>query len=245
MRSKTLVMGLLLACLVSAGVAAQELKFTAIESEPYFASTLPENGFLAAVASEAFKRAGYTMKIDYRPFARALQEAKRSPYTGIFGFYHNEEREADFLYSSPLFNIEIVFLGLKKNRISYQTLGDLAGKSVGVLNGADNGPDFNAATNIRKDVAQNKPSNVRKLLAGRVDLIVEIKDIALKIISDEKAEDLVEVVGKPLQVKPLYIGFARSNPDAAKLKSAFDQGLAAMKKDGTFNKIRDKFGIAK
>jgi len=233
--------------LCAGSLAAQTITLTTIESKPYWASDLPDQGFLVSVAREAFKRAGYTLDLRYVPFARALAEAKKGTYNGIFGFYYAKDREADFLFSEPLWSVEVVFLALKSRKIKYESLKDLSPYTIGVLNGADNGADFNGADYLKKDVVPGKASNVKKLLAGRIDLMVEIKDIALKLVAEEGNAnvDLVEMVGKPLQVKQLFIGFAKANGDAATLKAQYDKAFLAMLKDGSYDKLREKFGFSK
>ena len=226
--------------------SAQKVTFTTIESEPFWGSQLANDGFLAAVSREAFKRAGYTQQLRYLAFSQALVEATGGlDCLGIFGFYHTPQREATFLFSEPLFSVEVVFVGLKSKRLKYSNLNDLNGLTVGIISGADYGPEFAAATGFRKYQSRDKPSNMKNLLAGQVDLILEIREVALGLAEDEKALDKVELVGAPLQVKPLYIGFTKALSKSPQLKADFDKAFLTVQKDGTYEKLRAQYGLRK
>jgi ABC-type amino acid transport substrate-binding protein len=62
-------------------------------------------------------------------------------------------------------------------------------------------------------------------------------------VAKSNSADLVEVVGKPLQVKPLYIGFTKKNIESEKYKADFDKAFLSLKADGTYNKIRAQYKI--
>ena len=48
-------------------------------------------------------------------------------------------------------------------------------------------------------------------------------------------------LAKPLSSRKLYIAAPKENPGSKNLIAKFNQGLAAIKKDGTYQKILDEY----
>jgi hypothetical protein len=54
----------------------KEVTLSAVEQPPYVGMDLPNNGYAGQVATEAFARVGYSVKITFFPVTRAAQLAK-------------------------------------------------------------------------------------------------------------------------------------------------------------------------
>ena len=100
----------------------------------------------------------------------------------------------------------LVFCKKKGADVSYKTLQDLKPYRIGVVRGYVNTPEFDAADYLRKDIANSDELNLRKLLKGRVDLVVIDKFTAQHILSTAIPEgvDAIEFLEPHLQEKPLY-----------------------------------------
>lgn len=62
---------LLLLGLPSRSFAGRDLNLVATNYPPFYADSLPEQGGVAQVVKEAFKRQGYNASVKFYPFARA------------------------------------------------------------------------------------------------------------------------------------------------------------------------------
>lgn len=232
---RLVVTGLSLASILT--VCAQQEKTVTLASldwEPYIGTKLPKQGCVAQIATEAFKTQGYQVKIDFLPWARAVASAKEGTHDGLFPEYYDEERLKDFVYSQPFKGGPVGFLKRKDAKITYATLEDLKPYKIGVVRGYVNTVEFDKATYLKKEEVDADLQNLKKLNAGRLDLIVIDKYVASYLAKQELGADAVnfEFLSPPLEEKSLYIAFSKKAPDSAAKLSAFNKGLEAITKSG-------------
>jgi polar amino acid transport system substrate-binding protein len=79
---------------------AQTLKIATTDWEPYVGKALKGEGFNAEIITEAFKRAGYTVKIDFMQWDKAIEDATKGTYDAVFPEYYSKDRAKDFIYSN-------------------------------------------------------------------------------------------------------------------------------------------------
>ena len=202
---------------------------------------------MAELVREAFKRSGYNLKIAYYPWARVVKMAKDGAVDGYFPEYYSDELKEDFFVSSPIPGGPLGFFKKKGKSISYSTLNDLRPYSIGVVRGYINTAEFDAADYLKKDEANDDLQNFKKLLAGRVDLIVADKYVGLYTMATylpDKAGE-VEFISPPLEAKDLYLCISKKSNQASALIQAFEAGYQSMIKDGTTTAIIEKAGLGK
>lgn len=78
---------------VSAEQAKDTIQISTINWEPYSGEKLPNHVFFSELITEAFSRVGYRVEFKYRPWARALKEAKNGDVHGVMNTYWKKERE--------------------------------------------------------------------------------------------------------------------------------------------------------
>lgn len=201
-----------------------------------------EGGWLVEVTTEAMRRMNYDVTVRYMPWARALQTVSAGQAEALLGAYYTRERAAKMLYTASIGSSDVMFFKLRTANISYQRLEDLSGHVIGTINGASYTPEFDHAAFLRKEPAQNFNTNIRKLLLGRVELILEKRSVmakALQELSPEVAEQIV-ALDKPLVSARFYNAFSMSFPDAERKVADFNTGLALIASDGTLQKIMAK-----
>jgi len=71
----------------------------------------------------------------------------------------------------------LVLCARKELKIRYNSLKYLAPYRIGVVNGYVNTPELDRADFLKKDGVTNDLQNIRKLVRGRVDLILEEKNL--------------------------------------------------------------------
>ena len=158
----------------------------------------------------------------------------------------SKERERIFIVSDAYPGGPLGFFRLKKTPITYSRLTDLKPYRIGVVRGYVNTEAFDAATYLDKEAATNDLTNFRKLLYGRLDLVVADKFIGWYLIHAHFAADAgrFAFVTPPLAEKSLHICFGRGVARVVTKAAAFNAGLKAIKADGTLNAIRIRHGFA-
>lgn len=72
------------------------LVFAICNWEPYYSESLPNGGVIVDITRQAFKRSGYNIKIQWLPWARALNLTKNYELDGIIGAWYTRNRAQFF-----------------------------------------------------------------------------------------------------------------------------------------------------
>ncbi len=228
----------------AASAFSQTLTLATLNWEPFYSENLPEEGFFTALSREAFKRAGYEIKVEFMQWTRALAMAKKGKYDGLLGAYHNAERENYFIFPEPAAHNEEVFLQKKGKGITYTSLEDLKPYKIGGLVGG--APLKELAEKGFKTEGAKDLQSIKKLHAGRIDLMVYGKQnfyFSLKNMADYTPyQDAFEVLEPPFKSYGLYCPVSRKRTDAREIVDKFNAALKEMKADGTYEKILTRFG---
>ncbi|MCA9974649.1 MAG: ABC transporter substrate-binding protein, partial [Anaerolineales bacterium] len=103
---------------------------------------------------------------------------------------------------------------------------------------------FKAADYLQKEAAERDEQNLRKLMLNRLDLVVVDQFVAESVIAQiPEAEDSLEFLSPPLDVKPLYLILSRNTENSAQKLADFNEGLRQIIADGTVAKIMEKHGL--
>ncbi|WP_432453675.1 substrate-binding periplasmic protein [Agarivorans sp. QJM3NY_29] len=205
-----------------------------------------QTGILIDVINEAFNRAGYTVEIQLMPWARCLKSVKSGDVDGIFSAYLTDERQEFMSYTSEVLITQVqAFFVSSNSTVTYDgDLTKLVDKSIGVINHTSYGPKLDAALAeglfSKIDVAQNSKSNVRKLLAGRVDLIPSYRHVVLSTAKSLGEINKIRQLSPNLEAVPSYLAFTRKR-DFTQLIADYNKALASMKEDGTYDMIFNKY----
>ncbi|SDH32106.1 substrate-binding periplasmic protein [Propionivibrio dicarboxylicus] len=203
-------------------------------------------GFSVDVVREAFARIGEPLRIDAYPVARAIAYYEAGKVDGLFTIKPTEARRARMLFTRhPVLKQDFVLFGLRESDPAYvDDLSALAGMTVGVVTGLTYGERFAQAVRagvLRADDATTLAQSLRKLLAGRVDLVISSRAVGQQAIRDLGLEARVEVKGAPVESAYSYLALQPGiHEDIAR---RFDQALDDMQRDGTLRRIERAHGL--
>ncbi len=202
---------------------------------------------LLEITDVVFRTVGYDPKFVLMPWVRALSGAISGQYDVLLGAYYNEERAKHLLYSKPIGSSEVVLLKLKSRDITFKTVEDLKPYKIGHIRGSRVSDAFDAAEKeyLQVEYATDSLPNIKKLLAGRLDLVVE-KKARLQFLLNTVFKDyayLVDYVQPSFDTNYYHICVSKKNPHAEQIIADFNRGLQMIRDDGTFRKILDKHGI--
>lgn len=203
-------------------------------------------GLSVELLEEAFRRCHRAIHIEILPWARALAETRSGHADAVFSTLKTPEREAELIFSDETLVALDSSLFIRHGApVAYR--GDLAalkGYAIGILNGTSSGPAFDAAVTSgalpHVDRANDTETNIRKLLAGRIDLMASDRYVALYYLRRAGLADRVEELAPPLQRDQSYLAFHRDARLFA-VRSDVDSALAAMKKDGSYQRIVERY----
>lgn len=227
---------------------AQTVTVATLDWPPYVGADLKGKGFNAEIITEAFKRVGHTVKIEFMEWDNAIAKASQGKCDAVFPEYYSKDREKDFIYSNFFSNSLLVFYkpkGAKVNYTSPKNLKDLAPYKIGVVKGYINTEEFDKAAYLKKVEADSDEANLKKLANKELDLIVIDKLVAQHIIKRDMpgAASQLEALNPPLVIHPLFVIFPKKNPQSKKLCDDFNKGLEMIIKDGTVKAIMGRSGL--
>jgi len=206
---------------------------------PYCGQALPNFGFSNDLVVQAMGRTGHKVTVVFVPWARALSGAMDGYYDILPSVWYSPERGNALLFSEPYVVSRLVFVTRKDSPFDYTRLEDLAGKTVGIVNGYEYGKAFRTSTLFTRDVANSTVLNLTRVAAGRIDLTVE-DELTLRYLFKTTALDLANrlVLSRgALSEQEMHMAVSKKRVDAGRLVADFNQGLAQMKQDGSYDAL--------
>ncbi|HWP94617.1 MAG TPA: ABC transporter substrate-binding protein [Gammaproteobacteria bacterium] len=232
-RYAVLVVLLLAAASLVAAPQDATVRLASLEWPPYTGAQLPEQGTSSAVVRAAFAAAGYRVEIDFFPWSRAVLMA-RSPdsgYDGYFPEYYAAHLERDFFFSKPIGEGPLGFAHLVNRPLEWNSLDDLAGTRIGVVQDYVNTEEFDrrvAEGRLTVEAVTSDRLNVRKLLRGRLPVIVIDRNVLEYWLRHDEfsraGAGQIAFNDRLLAVKKLYVCFTRT-PRGQQLLQAFNAAL--------------------
>ncbi len=232
--------------------ASGEVILTSGDWPPYVFETGNDKGPMADIVMAAFKEVGVTPKIVFYPWKRAEDEVRQGKAFAAFPYAITDERKKEFDFSDPMYVVKAKFFYNKKyhpDDISFEELEDLRDYKIGGMLGSWYEPYFKEA-GLQAEYVNGMDQNIQKLALGRIDLTVDEENttwfLIRKLYPDEA--DQFATLEKPLEqpglVNELSLLVSRSYPNSAELLKQFNTGLAAIRANGTFKQILEKYQIA-
>ena len=216
---------------------SQDLTIISEENPPFnFNKDGVFTGSSAEVVREIMRRLNQPAGIEVMTWARAYQLALTQPNVVLFSTARTEEREDLFHWIGPIYKVRFGFYARKGSNIVLTCLADA--RKVGAI--ATYKDDVREQllktkgfTNL--DSSKSPASNLKKLLAGRVDLWL-YSNLGVRSVAEQigiNPDDLQFV----LPFKDVFAYIAISKGTTLAVVGQWKATLEAMKRDGTFEKI--------
>ncbi|AHL77261.1 amino acid ABC transporter substrate-binding protein [Stutzerimonas stutzeri] len=237
--------GLLLSLAISLGAHAGEVQLvTGDDYAPLTGKSLAGAGVMSEVVQAAFARSGMSSSLAWQPWNRGYLMTRRGEYDATFPYIRAERRERDFLYSAPLY-------------VSEQHLFSRAGDALELEDLARNGQlrlchplGWQLPRGVQAQVEQgllirHSPPGLAEcaqlLLLGRDDLFVA--DLLLghhALLSTGATGWRFHVSRSVLSRQTMHLIVPRSRAGAKALIERFDQGLAALRASGDYQRLIER-----
>lgn len=205
------------------------LPFTGAEGEPRVALTLTEN---------ALERAGYQSTTAFVPDGQLTPKLQHGDYDGSAALWKSEDREQFLLYSKPYLENRLVLVARKGTDVSANSLAALKGKTVALVEGYAYGEAVDSAAETRFFRGKNTHDNLQALLAGKVDYVL-LEELVVEYLFEQQPKEArarLEAGKVALVKRTLHFAVRKAFPDAQRVIDRFNDAIAGMVGDGTYNK---------
>lgn len=188
-----------------------------------------------AVMTEA--KLPYSLRL--YPWERVKRMLDRSEVAMAFQFAGTPERMQQYELVGPIRTGSTIFMTTAKTAIdNWKTLDDLSPYVIGQVRGYAYQSAFDQAELSRDTSAQNPRQLVSMLLAGRIDIIVGDRVQLMYFVREQRAEQNVRILPKPLVEMPRYVAFAKG--DTARAKQ-FSAALERLRQAGSLDVIYQRW----
>ncbi|MEB0079025.1 transporter substrate-binding domain-containing protein [Pseudomonas sp. CCI3.2] len=238
-------MGLLGLLLMAHGAEAQTLRLVGDAWPPFTDVNLANGGLATDLVSTALKRAGYTTEFEQVPWARALFGLGEGRYDVLVDAWFNHDRTLLGEFSNEYLLNRVRFLKRKDSPIVFDNLQQLHPYPIAVVRGYAYSLAFDNDAELQKVPVHSFSMALQMLEAGRVALTVEDEYVARYNLNNESQQvrDSVEFLPRSLSENSLHILVSLKNPDHAQIVANFDREIAAMKADGTYDRLFREHGL--
>jgi polar amino acid transport system substrate-binding protein len=205
------------------------LPFTGAQGEPRVALTLTES---------ALERAGYQASTAFVPDGQLTPKLKHGDYDGSAALWQGEDREEFLLYSKAYLENRLVLVARKGADVSAQSLKELKGKTVALVDGYAYGDAVDSARETRFVRGASGHDNLQSLLSGKVDYAL-LEELVVEYLFEQQAKEAnarLEVGKVPLVKRTLHFAVRKNVPEAQQIIDRFNDAIASMVGDGTYNK---------
>lgn len=221
---------------------AETLRLATGELPPYASEHQPDQGIALDIVRKAFGLMGYDVSYTFKPWMRSLEEAREGKWDGTAHWGRNAQRDAGFLVSDNILTEQWVFVyrqdAAATARFDWKVISDLAPLRIGAVQFNTYTPEFWTLQRdgaLKVDFAVDDVTNLRRLVAGRVDIVPMERNMACFLMKTQFAPaDVVSLRAHPRLLTnqfTTHLMLSAKLPQSAQRMKAFNQGLRIVQKD--------------
>ena len=238
---KWMVLGILFAMGLSAGAA--QITLVADTWCPYNCepdSELP--GFMVEAATLILGAAGHEVKYSLiNDWDQAMEDARAGTYAGIVGASISDAE--DFIYPEESMGVSRNLMYARKGDAwKYGGPASLSGKKAVALSGYTYGDEVDGWLKDNATYVETLEQAVEALLSEKADVLFENEYVMSLFALQNNIQDSIEVAGE-LESDDVYVGFSPAFPESKEYANILTEGLKAMKADGSWKALLDKYGL--
>lgn len=192
------------------------------------------NGVQIEIAQQIRQRTGLDFDIRLYPPKRAAQLFGNGEVDGIFPDTGTGD-EPSAIRSDSFAQVRFHAL-LRRDRPPVLGIGDMHGLRVGLVNGYAYPNELLRDPLVTLDYTNTADAGMRKLLAGRLDVLIEDGRTLFALLRRHGQQAELRVSRYPVFVIDAHFSFQASDA-GRRLVSAFNQALEQMRRDGTLARI--------
>ena len=212
------------------------------EYAPYIDKSKSDHGFMTKIVQMAFEKSGMSSKVEFSPWKR-IEEVEIDKNKRVsFAFIKTPARESKWFYSDNIMSATTVFVARKGIGFKWNTIDDLKAYKIGISRGYSYGGSFDSMkSKLQVFEASSDETNIKKLVAGRIDIFPVDPFVGAQIVRDKLSPDAagkLEIIEKPsLSDDSMHAVCAKSYGKCKMIIDKFNSGLSKMKADGSLDHI--------
>lgn len=226
--------------------AEESVTLVAGEYAPYVMNRQDRPGLLVEVVAAAFARSGVKTTVLMLPWRRCAMMVRQGDVFAAFPFAHTAKREEYAWFSDTIWTSRNVFFYLKGRLGDYDftSFEDLRGFTIAGTTGHHYEEVFKAK-GLSMDYASSEVSGIRKVWEERCALFAD-DELAGWALVNRVYPNRVGQFGStptPWAFAHLCLMVSKAYPGASGLLARFNEGLAAIRADGTYSRLAASYAV--
>lgn len=220
-------------------IAAERIELIAGLSKPPFVNEDTQRGIQLDIVSAAFAKSGINVSFTHLPLGRSVMSFQRYEVQGLITI-PNDYEHSSMHVSKPYIRYQNVAISLLENNYDIKTIQDLSGKSIMAFQRATKylGEEYNKT--VEHSLGYREAAEQKKQLSAlfyREAEVIILDANIFKYILKNNPQFEEKYVIHPIFGEYYYSAGFKTE----KLKQQFDVGIDQIKRDGTYQKILDKY----
>lgn len=184
---------------------------------------------------EMMDRAGISYDMELTQWSRAISLAEKKPDTCVFSTSHTDARDPNFQWVEPLAVEQVILIKAKDSDVAAADLAAASALRVGTQTGDYTIGILEKNNFASIDLSPAPDVTIKKLLAGRIDLMVASTSFLEAAVSDGQQLEEVLVVAESM------MSVACSKSTGGDMVARMQAALQSMIDDGTQAEIQAKY----
>ncbi len=202
------------------------------------------DGFASHVLEAVAEKLDWQIKIDFMPWLRVVSRSKEGKCDIAYTVLKRDDYESFLTFpDEPIHIRENIFITLKKSKTDYT--GDLEAfmrtHRIGMYRDKAVSTSFEQLRKqpwARIESVNSSEQNLKKLLEGRVDAVIENNYTAAYLLRQDGQLSKVTLHQPPLNITPAYFTFPKKGKVTKKEIEAFNQALADLKQTLLYQSLK-------
>jgi polar amino acid transport system substrate-binding protein len=224
--------------------APNEIRLANGNWAPYNGPDLPDDGCDSQVISQAFALEGIKVTYGFFPWARSYSLSATGEWDGTLSWDDTpEHRSQHYLSAQPVSVQEWVFFHRTDRPLTWETLDDLAGKTIGITSGyvySDAFKELQAKGSVNFVESSSNEANFKMLLAGRIDVFPierRVGHALIRSIFTPEEQALIENSSKSFAQFRSYLLLSKAVPQNEQRLKLFNLGFERLQASGQYAQI--------
>lgn len=201
-----------------------------------------EEGIAVEIVHEVFKRLGVGVRTQLQPWKRVLKMTETGEADGIMLLMYQEERTAFLEYTDVVFDSREVFCfnADRLGTFTWSDFQDLKDLRIGLVKGYTYTDELLKAIEevpLQVEYAASSEENLRKLHAGRLDLVEDDEAVINKLlVAQPEWRAVVRMADKPVAEFPFHMAFSKKS-EAVSLLPEVNRVISELQAEGFMDKL--------
>jgi polar amino acid transport system substrate-binding protein len=212
---------------------------------PFSDQNLPDGGLATHLVVYLFEQMDLPVRVDVTGWAEGYQAAHSGEFAGTFPYIQSTERQADFLYSDPMFSVSSFAYVDQSSSVRASSPEDLAGLTLCLPEGFAHGHALEGLVQsgaIKRVTPTDMPSCFAMLQTGEADFVKINRYVARELLRNAGVPHSA-IRALPFSVETLSMHFIapRSQAGSQVLIDQINHELVRMHQNGEFTPFIDDY----